>query len=263
MSPREAIAYASKGDGGWEIYRINPDGSGQTQLTHNRLQTRFALWSPDHRHIAYGVQERADRWQWSLHVMDADGRNARKLADFLAAKSPKAWSSDGSRIFFVAGEGDARQIYSVAMTGGAPVQLTHDGVNDDLRLSPDGRQIVFTSRRDGNAEIYLMNLRDRRLTRLTREQAGDDYPLWSPDGSRLAVQVIQDKNYDVDLVDVSNGGRTAIGHAPEFDGQFDWAPDGNALLLISSRSGKDQLYRSTRDGQLTVLTTDETLNPDW
>jgi Tol biopolymer transport system component len=41
MSPAEAIVYASKRDGTWQIYRMNPDGTDETRLTDRRMQARF------------------------------------------------------------------------------------------------------------------------------------------------------------------------------------------------------------------------------
>ena len=49
----------------------------------------------------------------------------------------------------------------------------------------DGR-IVFTSERDGNGEIYVMNADGSGLTRLTNNPARDIEPSWSPDGRRMA-----------------------------------------------------------------------------
>jgi len=48
----------------------------------------------------------------------------------------------------------------------------------------DGR-IVFTSERDGNGEIYVMNADGSGLTRLTNNPARDIEPSWSPDGRRI------------------------------------------------------------------------------
>ena len=46
--------------------------------------------------------------------------------------------------------------------------------------SPDGKQIAFTSDRDGNGEIYVMNADGSNQTRLTSDPADDYYPSWSP-----------------------------------------------------------------------------------
>ncbi|HWL33483.1 MAG TPA: hypothetical protein VNP89_07750, partial [Gaiellaceae bacterium] len=53
-------------------------------------------------------------------------------------------------------------------------------------FSPDGRRIVFTSNRDQQAEIYVMNANGSGQNRLTR-RGGDDWaPDVSPDGKQIA-----------------------------------------------------------------------------
>jgi TolB protein len=46
--------------------------------------------------------------------------------------------------------------------------------------SPDGKKIVFQSQRDGNLEIYVMNVDGSEQKRLTNNPAQDDFPSWSP-----------------------------------------------------------------------------------
>jgi TolB protein len=54
-----------------------------------------------------------------------------------------------------------------------------DGDDTYPFFSPDGRRIVFTSWRDGNAEIYVMNVDGSNQTRLTNNPARDDNARWS------------------------------------------------------------------------------------
>jgi TolB protein len=52
--------------------------------------------------------------------------------------------------------------------------------------SPDGKQIAFTSNRDGNYEIYLMNADGSGQRNFTRHKSQDNFAAWSPDGKRIA-----------------------------------------------------------------------------
>ena len=51
--------------------------------------------------------------------------------------------------------------------------------------SPDGKRIVFSSGRDGNREIYVMDADGRNQLNLTNSPQGDYSPSWSPDGERI------------------------------------------------------------------------------
>jgi dipeptidyl aminopeptidase/acylaminoacyl peptidase len=85
-------------------------------------------------------------------------------------------------------------------------------------------QIMFTSQRDGNAEIYLFDLDQRRLTNLT-DSLDDDYDsVWSPDGSRIAFVTVRAGNVDVYLVDIERQIVAALTRDPAPDESPAWRP---------------------------------------
>ena len=67
--------------------------------------------------------------------------------------------------------------------------------------SPDGRQLAFTSMRDGNYEIYAMNSDGSNLRRLTNHPERDDFAQWHPDGKHLLTISERDGAFDLYLVD--------------------------------------------------------------
>ncbi len=70
------ILFMSQRDNGWEIYRIQVDGSGLKRLTENAANDGLPTWSPDGRYIAFA----SDRdGQWSIWVMNANGGNQRRM----------------------------------------------------------------------------------------------------------------------------------------------------------------------------------------
>jgi TolB protein len=64
--------------------------------------------------------------------------------------------------------------------------------NVDPSFSPDGSRIVFTSFRDGNAEVYVMSADGSGQTRLTNDPTPDSEPVFSPDGTKIAFQSFRD-----------------------------------------------------------------------
>ena len=66
---------------------------------------------------------------------------------------------DGLRLMFLTlRDGDQQEIYSMAIDGSDPINLTHDPARDVLaEMSPDGRQIAYASDRTGDREIWVMN----------------------------------------------------------------------------------------------------------
>jgi hypothetical protein len=74
----QTLAYISKDDGNFEIYRIERDGSNKTRLTDDPHSDGLPVWSPDGAWIAF----RSDRsGKWAIYVMRPDGSDVRKLVD--------------------------------------------------------------------------------------------------------------------------------------------------------------------------------------
>ena len=72
---------------------------------------------------------------------------------------------------------------------GQLVDLTDErGYDAEATLSPDGKTIVFTSARDGDLDIYTMNLDGDRVKRLTDTPGYDGGPFFSPDGSKIVYR---------------------------------------------------------------------------
>lgn len=68
--------------------------------------------------------------------------------------------------------------------------------------SPDGKRISFTSFRDGDGEIYVMNTDGSNITQLTNNSALDWSPAWSPDGSKIAFASNRDGDGGIYVMDV-------------------------------------------------------------
>ncbi|MEA3337370.1 MAG: flagellar filament outer layer protein FlaA [Chloroflexota bacterium] len=77
-----AIAFMSQSQDSWDIYRINPDGSGLNRLTDHAGSDGLPAWSPDGLSIAF-VSNRDGLW--SMWAMNADGSNQQKLFDLPGA----------------------------------------------------------------------------------------------------------------------------------------------------------------------------------
>jgi Tol biopolymer transport system component len=160
------------------------------------------------------------------------------------------------------------QIYALNSLTGKRLRLTETGSNERTpKWSPDGSKLVFASDRDGNREIYVMDVQDgSSLSNLTRHKAPDWQPAWSPDGKRVAFSSYRDENWEVYLVAVDGTNLVRLTDHPESDFSPAWSPDGTQILFVSRRHGDADLFAiDVKTSELTQLTESELdeYDPSW
>ncbi len=124
-------------------------------------------------------------------------------------------------------------------------------------------RIVFTSFRDGNAEIYVMDARGRNQERLTNHRAYDGDPDWSPDGTKIAFVSNRDgARFQIYVMDIhgKNPIRLTDGHGSKFDP--DWSPDGGKIAFSVSDWVKNHIAVMDADGNREKLK-DQARYPSW
>ena len=88
----------------------------------------------------------------------------------------------------------------------------------------DGTKIAFTSNRDGNYEIYVMDPDGTNQARLT-DNSHDDYsPSWSPDGTKIAFQSNRDGNYEIYVMNADGSNQTRLTDNSKNDRSPSWGP---------------------------------------
>jgi TolB protein len=151
--------------------------------------------------------------------------------------------------------------------GGEARNLTNHPANDfGPSWSPDGAEIAFTTNRDCDDEIYVMNADGSAPRNLSNTPGPDRAPVWSPDGSRILFAVTIDDNIELFVMDRDGGNRTRLTDDPAWDWTAAWSPDGERIAFSSNRDGTYQLYVMDADGgdpvALTSGGTDKNF-PSW
>lgn len=85
-------------------------------------------------------------------------------------------------------------------------------------------KIAFTSFRDGNGEIYVMNPDGSEKRRLTNNPANDRSPSWSPNGKKIAFDSTRDGNRDIYVMNVDGSEQKRLTNSPANDGSPSWSP---------------------------------------
>ena len=130
-------------------------------------------------------------------------------------------------------------------------------------------KIVFHSERDGNVEIYTMDLDGSNQTRLTFNAVSDADPVWSPNGRQIAFASSRDGNYEIYAMDADGMNQRNLTNHPEYDSFPAWSPDGTQIAFVSSRNRDAKHYRNifvmNADGSHVKQITDSyaTSAPRW
>jgi Tol biopolymer transport system component len=142
-SPDGRIAFASDRSGSWEIWIGRSDGSGQVRVTNfGGPHTGFPRWSPDGRHLAFGVSREPDDGKskalsrGGIFVLECEYGSARcgeprKLTSWsgveTSAEGHPSWSWDSTYVYFTTNRTGRNEIWKQALAGGAAIQVTRNG----------------------------------------------------------------------------------------------------------------------------------------
>ena len=109
-------------------------------------------------------------------------------------------------------------------------------------------RIAFQSNRDGNWEIYLMNVNGTNQTNLTNNLASDYGTVWSADGTKIGFSSTRDGNMEIYVMNADGADPARLTNNPANDYQPTWSPDGAKIAFVSDRDGNAEIYVMNADG---------------
>lgn len=134
------------------------------------------------------------------------------------------------RIFFVSDRDGRDDVFVMEQDGSQPVNITNNPADYDYApaWSPGGAQVAFTSSRDWDSwpwppQIWIMDADGGNPTRLTSDDAFNEYPCWSPDGNRLAFMSNRDGNWEIYIMDLDGSNQRNLTKNSAKDHSPDWA----------------------------------------
>jgi Tol biopolymer transport system component len=182
---------AANGDGAPNFeHLVTMDASGGNRVeVSNYTEDSYPTWSADGAIVAYSSTSWSDRQSRLGIVHDMFGKNQDwiKVGTTEIRGEYPFWMADGRVVYHgcdFLGDGANCGLYWVGAGGGNYNRLTTH--QSDTAPAGSGSHVAFMSVRDGNWEIYTVNMDGSGLKRLTDSNSLDGLPTWSPDGKSIA-----------------------------------------------------------------------------
>jgi Tol biopolymer transport system component len=219
-------------------------------------------WSPDGKRLAYCMEAIVDPHSragtTALWIVDAGGGTPHKLFDGDAAQP--VWSPSGQRIAFWGVSGGQRDIYTIAVGGGAPASVTEDAALDWSPVwSPDGKSLYFSSDRGGTMNIWRIGIDEASGKPVGKPEpvtngvaAAAEEPSFSRDGSRLVFRAriasVNPVRLPFDLAREEIGVPEQLGHRTGILTPTSVSPDGQWLALTNLGERQEDVFIARTDG---------------
>ncbi len=227
--------FANAGASGIWIVRL--DGSSPTRIAADQGLNISPQWSADGRALFWVSDRDGSRDVYRQRIRpdgtaegpvqrlttgtDAQGLSLARSGDRMAYARLHIYSSIWSIPVPARGP--------VSIRGATPITTGNESI-EAVKVSPDGRWLVFDSDRDGNADLYVMPATGGEARQLTTDSASDYSADWSPDGREIVFHSLRNGNRDVYTVGFDGTGLTRRTSSADEELDPGWSPDGRSLL---------------------------------
>ncbi len=179
-----------------------------------------------------------DRRSRRLAIMDQDGENHRFLTDGSFQALTPRFHPNAQQIAFMsyAGGQQPRVFLFNVQSGRQEVLGNFSGMTLSPRFAPDGRSVVLSAIRGGDANIFVVDLGSRRERQLTSGGGLDVSPSFSPDGRQIVFNSDRGGDQQLYVMDAGGGGIRRISFGNGRYATPVWSPRGD--LIAFTRFGR-------------------------
>lgn len=231
-----------------QIFLMPTKGGEGVQLTKHKNSIGSYKWSPDSQFIFFTASEPRSKEEEKKHKAGYDA--------IFVDEGP-----NGQK------QGSWRNLWMFDVKAKKETKITDENfLAGNFDISPCGKKILFTARysnrrNDGyKTEIYLVNIDDKKIIRLTENKSPERSPTWAPDGKSFAYLAAHDqewmnRNSKISIMNPKNKKYRLLSQG--FEGSIrglTWAPDSRYILFSGQQGTDSNLYRiSAANGKYTQL----------
>jgi Tol biopolymer transport system component len=218
-----------------EIYTMNADGTGVTNITNDPAGDIYPAWSPDGSKIAFSSGRSG---HYEIYTMNPDGTNVFQVTSGPGGvdNGEPAWSPDGSKLVFTSGAGFGAALKIINADGTGSAAGLPEGRSGDPNWSPDGSTIAFETSIAGPDQIATIKPDGTGLVRVTDGGADNFDPNWSPDGTQLAFGSTRDQfRGEIYTMNADGTGVTRLTTNAAQEEAPAFSPDGHRIVFVSGR----------------------------
>ena len=270
----KTVAFTSAKDGSQQIWGVSFDSAIGTfageprKLTSISTEADGEIWSPDGKNLMFVSRVYPD---CAGSPSEADTCN--KQRDEAASKS-KVQAKIFTKLFYrhwnAYADGKRSHLFVVSAEGGTARDITpgdYDvppfslGGPDDYDISPDGKEVAYTSNHEPveaistNNDIWLVpidcgeaGVPKCEAKKISTSPGSDDAPRYSPDGKWIAWRMQKRNGYESDKFNLVVYDRKS-GEIKNLTENFDtwvesyvWTPDSKTIYLAADSAGEQPVY---------------------
>ncbi|MFC1556874.1 hypothetical protein ACFL5L_02690 [candidate division KSB1 bacterium] len=246
----DRIIFASTRDGDSEIYMINHDGSGLSQLTFNSVEDSGPAGAPGGERFLYLSRlGEGETYEIMIGFYDSGRVHIQLTSDFYDEQNA-SWSPGGNKICFCRNVNGRSDIWVMDDRGENQEPITtNPGSDRQPEWSPGGDWIVYISDspfdENGSPQICIIRSDGTEKTQLTSSATVKSDPSWSPDGSTIYYieQLDEDQHFALKSVNRSAGEDAVITTFRERVVKPYMSRDNNVIVYsIAGKGTRSELY---------------------
>ena len=229
------------------------EGKNLINLTNTSGNEWHPQFSPNNEELVYSLYEPSED-NYDIYIISSNGDNKKNLTSRPGYEILPQFSPDGSFIIFQTWQSSVKEISFINLLEGIEINLTRNSKGNDVlgeanAFSPDGEKIIFSSDRDGNKNIYIMNSNGSNQKQLSKHPSDDYDPVFSPDGRFIAFTSERDGNREIYIMSDKGENLKNISNNASDDWNPKFYPNKEKIIFQSLRDGNWEIYMMKLNGE--------------